>query len=164
MYKRQVVRGTVEGEHVLAQAVAQPGRLGVAAEQVGVLACLLYTSDAADERWIAGTMVLWAPVVLIVVSSPVRWLESLLRSEGAQHTAVSRDAELTQLEEVTARIAAVAWVVSMTSMVLLLVHHPVSNQGAVAIAVTLLASVVLVVVAVVRRLEGRRLPLRLGRG
>ena len=108
-------------------------------------------------------MVLWAPVVLIVVSSPVRWLESLLRSEGAQHTAVSRDAELTQLEEVTARIAAVAWVVSMTSMVLLLVHHPVSNQGAVAIAVTLLASVVLVGFAAARRLEGRRWPLRSGR-
>lgn len=119
--------------------------------------------SAADERWIAGTMVLWAPVVLIVVSSPVRWLESLLRSEGAQHTAVSRDAELTQLEEVTARIAAVAWLVSMTSMVLLLVHHPVSNQGAVSIALTLLASVVLVVVAVARRLEGRRRPMRSGR-
>ena len=108
-------------------------------------------------------MVLWAPVVLIVVSSPVRWVETLLRTEGAQHTAVSRDAELTQLEEVTARIAAVAWVVSMVSMVLLLVHHPVSSQGAVAIGVTIAVSAVLVVIAAARRLVGSRGSVRLAR-
>jgi len=44
-----VVRGTVEGEHVLAQAVAQPGRLGVAAEQVGVLAHLHHVVPTGDQ-------------------------------------------------------------------------------------------------------------------
>jgi hypothetical protein len=106
---------------------------------------------AADERWIAGTMLIWAPVVLIVVSSPVRWLESLLRTEGATHAAVSRDAELTQLEDVTARMASVAWLVSVVAMILLLVHHPISSQGRVAVIGVTVVSAVLAIVALVQR-------------
>ena len=108
---------------------------------------------AADERWIAGTMALWAPVVLLVVSSPVRWLESLLRTEGARHTAVSHDKELTQLEEITARIASAAWLVSAAAMVILLVHHPVSNQGLVAVIAVLVVSGGLFVHALTRRIS-----------
>jgi hypothetical protein len=111
---------------------------------------------AADERWIAGAMALWAPVVLLVVSSPVRWLDSLLRSEGANHTAVSRDRELTQLEEITARVATGAWLVSAAAMIILLVHHPVSNQGAVGVVVVLVASGGLFLLALARRLKARR--------
>ncbi|MDP2289701.1 MAG: hypothetical protein Q8M22_00840 [Actinomycetota bacterium] len=114
------------------------------------------TISAADERWIAGTMALWAPVVLLVVSSPVRWLETLLRTEGAQHTAVSRDHELTQLEEVTARIASVAWVVSVAAMILLLVHHPISRQGGIAVFAALAVSSGLFIVLLLRFLAVRR--------
>jgi len=109
-----------------------------------------------DERWIAGVMAIWAPTVLIVVSSPVRWLESMLRTEGAQQTAVSRDAELTQLEDVTARITAVAWLASIAAMVRLLVHYPISNQGAVAVGVVLAVSAALSLVVMVRRISARR--------
>jgi len=109
------------------------------------------TISAADERWIAGVMSLWAPTVLIVVSSPVRWLESLLRTEGAQHSAVSRDKELTQLEEVTERVAGVSWVVSVAAMVVLLVHHTVSTQGTVAVSAALAGSGALALVAIDRR-------------
>jgi hypothetical protein len=118
------------------------------------------TVSAADQRWIAGTMLIWAPVVLIVVSSPVRWLESLLRSEGATHSSVSRDAELTQLEDVTARVAGVAWVVSMTAMIVLLVHHPVSSQGRVAVVGVIAVSVGATVVALVQRYGHRVLAKR----
>ena len=100
-----------------------------------------------------------APTVLIVVSSPVRWLESLLRTEGAQHTAVSRDAELTQLEDVTARFATVAWAVSVAAMLRLLVHYPISQQGGVAVAVALVVSAAMFVMVMYRRIAGRR-PLR----
>jgi hypothetical protein len=89
-------------------------------------------ATAADQRWIAGILLIWAPVVLNVVSSPVRWLESLLRTEGAMKAAV-RDHELTQLEDVTARVAGVAWLVSMIGMIVLLVHHPISSQGRVGV-------------------------------
>jgi hypothetical protein len=114
------------------------------------------TVSAADQRWIAGTMLIWAPVVLIVASSPVRWLESLLRTEGAKHSGVSHDAELTQLEDVTARMALVAWVVSMASMVMLLVHHPISSQGRIASGGAIVGSVVLAVIAFAPRWRSRR--------
>ncbi|HAP75902.1 MAG TPA: hypothetical protein DCR14_07440 [Acidimicrobiaceae bacterium] len=110
--------------------------------------------SAADERWIAGTMLLWAPIVLIVVSSPVRWLQSLLRSEGAERTGMQRDAELTRLETVTARVGFVTHLVSLVAMVLLLVHHPVSGQGTVAVVAVLALSSVLVGVALVQRYAG----------
>jgi hypothetical protein len=110
---------------------------------------------AADERWIAGTLLLWAPVVVLAVSSPVRWLESLLRTEGARQYSVIRDHELTQLEEVTARIAGVAWVLSMIAMVTLLRHHSISSQGRVMVMVVMAVSVVLTGVWLMRRFGAR---------
>ena len=101
-----------------------------------------------SERWIAGAMLVWAPLALIVVASPVRWLEKLLRSEGAQKTTVAR--ELTELEEVTARIVTVAWVCAMAAMVLLLVHQSVSTQGKVAVVSVMLVSTVSFAAAVTR--------------
>ena len=83
---------------------------------------------AADQRWIAATMAIWAPAVLLVVSSPVHWLASLLRADGAAHTAVERDIELTHLERVTGRIGSVAWVASYAAAIVLLVEYPVSSQ------------------------------------
>lgn len=115
---------------------------------------------AADQRWIAGTMLIWAPVVLIVVSSPVRWLESLLRTEGATHSGVSHDAELTQLEDVTARVSAVAWSVSVVAMITLLVHHPISSQGRVAAVAALLVSTGLAATALVQRWQHKHGGLR----
>jgi len=112
------------------------------------------TVTAADQRWIAATFLIWAPAVLIVVSSPVRWLESLLRSEGAAHSGI-RDPELTQLEDITAKVSFVAWAVSMAAMVTLLVHHPVSSQGRAATAVVIVVSVLLAGVAFSRRWRRR---------
>ena len=102
-----------------------------------------------SERWVAGVMLLWAPIALIVVSSPVRWLESLLRSEGAQHTTVARDRELTELEEVTGRIVTVTWACAMVAMVRLQVHLSISHQGRIACIAVLAVSTVLFVSAVV---------------
>ena len=96
---------------------------------------------AADERWIAGAMLLWAPAVMMMASAPVRWLDTLLRSEGATRHAASRDPELTQLEDITARVAVLTWLLAGVAMVLLLVHHPVSHQGAVATVVVMVGSV-----------------------
>jgi hypothetical protein len=100
------------------------------------------TVSAADQRWIAATFLIWAPAVLIVVSSPVRWLESLLRSEGAAHSGI-RDPELTQLEDVTAKVSLVVWVVSAASMATLLIHHPISSQGRIGAYGAIVVSVVL---------------------
>jgi hypothetical protein len=47
-----------------------------------------------------------------------------------------------RLEDLTARVTVGVWGVSVASMVVLLVHHPVSRQGAVAVVVVMVASVV----------------------
>ena len=112
------------------------------------------TVTAADQRWIAATFLVWAPAVLIVVSSPVRWLESLLRSEGAAQSGI-RDPELTQLEDVTAKVSFVAWIASVASMVTLLVHHPISSQGRIATVGVIIGSGVLAVVAFLQRWRRR---------
>lgn len=111
--------------------------------------------SSADERWIAGSMLLWAPVVMIVVSSPVRWIESLLRSEGALDAGVGRDPELTRLEDVTSRFALATWILAAVAMAALLVHHSVSEQGRVAVVLTIVVSVALAVVAVRQRMTVR---------
>jgi len=97
---------------------------------------------AADERWIAGVLLVWAPVVLLVVGAPVRWLERLLKAEGARHTALGNDRELTQVEDVTARVALVTWLVSGAAAIGLLVDHPVTTQGRIALIVVLIGSTI----------------------
>jgi hypothetical protein len=113
------------------------------------------TVSAADQRWIAATFLIWAPVVLIVVSSPVRWLQSVLRTEGATQSGVSRDPELTQLEDVTAKVSLVTWLVSVASMITLLVHHPISSQGRIATVVVILGSGGLACMAFLQRWRAR---------
>jgi hypothetical protein len=106
--------------------------------------------SAAGERWIAGTMALWAPIAIIVVSSPVRWLERLLRTEGAEHTAVRNDAELTQVERLTTWFAIATWVAAATATVTLLVDHPITDQGRVATIGALVVSTGLLAYALLR--------------
>lgn len=113
------------------------------------------TISAADERWIAGTLLLWAPTVLLVVSSPVRWLESMLRSEGAAEHAVSRDRGLTRLEDFAARVTVGVWCLAVASMIVLLVHHPVSHQGAAAVIAVMVGSIVGFLVVFARRWQTR---------
>jgi hypothetical protein len=108
---------------------------------------------AGDQRWIAATMAIWAPAVLLVVSAPVHWLTSLLRADGAAHTAVERDHELTHLERVTGRIASVAWVASFAAAIVLLVEYPVSRQGTWAVCAALVVSAELAFLALRRRLR-----------
>lgn len=106
--------------------------------------------SVASERWIAGAMLVWAPLALIVVASPVRWLEKLLRSEGAKGATVARDPELTELEEVTGRIVTVAWACAMTAMVMLLVHHSITDQGRLAVIAVMAGSTAAFATAVAR--------------
>ena len=103
----------------------------------------------ADQRWIAGAMLLWSPVVLFAVAAPVRWLESMLRDDGAARSGVGADPELTQLEDVTNRLAVLGWLVSAAAMVQLL--GGASLPGRVASVTALSGSLVMVVAALMRR-------------
>lgn len=66
--------------------------------------------------WLAGIILVWAPVVVLAVTSPVRWIERLMRDDGAPSTAVADDPELTIVEKVVLRIAAVAWLTAGVAM------------------------------------------------
>jgi len=104
-----------------------------------------------DQRWIAATMAIWSPVVVIVVTAPVRWLQDLLRAEGATGSAVSNDPEFTQVEDYAARIATITWLVSVAALLHLLISGEPSTRGLVGSLVALAASIVLGGVAATRR-------------
>lgn len=112
--------------------------------------------SAADERWIAGVLASWAPVVMFVAGSPVRWLERLLRAEGAQHTAVGNDAELTRVEDVAVRVGAISWAVAASACVLLLVDHDVTRPGRVALIAVVVATAGAVAWQLVVRLRAQQ--------
>lgn len=68
--------------------------------------------DGAESarRIVAITVMAWAPVVILAVASPVRWLERNLRStEGPIHP-LQTNPDLVLMERITAALAVVAWV------------------------------------------------------
>ena len=66
--------------------------------------------NPSDQAWLAAVVLVWAPLVVLAVTSPVRWIERAMRDDGAPSTAVADDPELTFVERVSLRIAAVGWV------------------------------------------------------
>lgn len=102
---------------------------------------------ATEEAWLAGILMAWAPAAVFAVASPVRWLESQLRSEGATHTAVSEDEDLTQVEDLTAKLALVAFAAAFAAMAVVLPRDAVNDSGRVAgVVVMVLATAALFVV------------------
>lgn len=73
--------------------------------------------DAGQEVWLAAIFLIWAPVAIVAVTSPVRWLDRQLRSEGATHVAAARDPELTRVETVTVRLALGGFAAATLAMV-----------------------------------------------
>lgn len=135
--------------------------LVIVATALASFACAAAVSDharigAADERWLAGVLLVWAPVVVLVVGAPVRWLERLLKAEGAQHAALGADRELTQVEDVTAQIAAGTWLLATIAAITLLVDHPISSQGRAASVTVIVGSAIAMALHGVRRLARRR--------
>lgn len=112
------------------------------------------TFGSGEELWLAGILVVWAPVAIAAVTSPVRWLDRQLRSEGAVHTGVSHDPELTRIEDATVRIAVVCFVAALAAMGTVLPRASISGtQRVVAIVVT--AAALIAIGEVIRRWAGR---------
>ncbi len=103
-------------------------------------------------RWIAATMVVWAPVVLFVSASPVHWLDQLLRSEGATSSGIRYDRDLTRLERVVAIVSVVVLAGGLGCAGVLLTRDP-STSGAVALAVVGVGATVAEVL-LLRRVRG----------
>lgn len=98
----------------------------------------------SDRAWLAAVVLLWAPLVVLAVTSPVRWIERAMRDEGAPSTAVADDPELTFVERVSLRIAAVGWLAAAIAMVFVLVDDTLSATARSAGIVVLAASVLAV--------------------
>lgn len=103
--------------------------------------------SAGGSAWLAGIILVWAPVVVLAVTSPIRWIERLMRDDGAPSTAVADDPELTVIERVTLRVAAVAWVTAAAAMIVGLTDDSLTSTGRWVGVIVLGASVLAVVVA-----------------
>ena len=68
------------------------------------------TIGPTEELWLVCITALWAPSLVAVVTAPVRWLDQLLRAEGATSSAAANDPELTKVERLAIWAAGVAWV------------------------------------------------------
>jgi len=82
-----------------------------------------------QDAWLAAVVLVWAPLVVLAVTSPVRWIEKAMRDEGAPSTAVADDPELTFVERVSLRIAAVAWVAAAVAMVVSIGDQATSSEA-----------------------------------
>lgn len=54
--------------------------------------------------------------MVLAVTSPVRWIERLMRDDGAPSTAVADDPEQTFVERVSLRIPAIGWLSAAIGM------------------------------------------------
>lgn len=88
----------------------------------------------------------WAPFVVLAVTSPVRWVENLMRDDGAPSTAVADDADLTHVERVALRIAAVGWVAGAVGLVVSLADEG-TGTGVQAMGICVLVGSVAAIVA-----------------
>lgn len=84
---------------------------------------------------------LWAPAVVAGVTAPVRWVETLMREDGARAAAVGADPELTYVERVALRIAVAGWLAALVAMTLTFVDDAATTTtvvwGSIAIAVSI---------------------------
>jgi hypothetical protein len=97
---------------------------------------------------LAAVVLVWAPVVVLAVTSPVRWIEKLMRDDGAPSTAVADDPDLTYVERVSLRIAAVGWIAAAVAMVVSVTDSATDNQArALGFAVLAGSSIAVIVAA-----------------
>lgn len=110
--------------------------------------------DAGQEVWLAAIFLAWAPVAIVAVTSPVRWLERQLRSEGATHVAAARDPELTRVETATVRLALGGFATSAVAMVAVVAGEGIEPVARV-VGGGVLAAAVAALAAVLRAWSGR---------
>ncbi len=96
---------------------------------------------------LAAVVLIWAPVVVLAVTSPVRWIESLMRDDGAPSTAVADDPDLTYIERVSLRIAAVGWIAAAVAMIASTTDEAVGSQAQTTGLIVVAASSIAVLIA-----------------
>jgi hypothetical protein len=101
--------------------------------------------DATQGIWLAAVVLVWVPALVFAVTSPVRWVEQTMRTDGATSSAIENDPELTFVERVLVRIAGVGYVAATGGMIAALVDGSVTTAGVVAGVCVLVVSAAAVV-------------------
>lgn len=70
-----------------------------------------------DELWLAAILAVWAAGVALAAAAPVRWVEQMLRAEGATRSGVANDAELTQVERIATWMSVATWASALGAIV-----------------------------------------------
>ena len=70
-----------------------------------------------DELWLAAILAVWAAGVALAVAAPVRWVEQMLRAEGATRSGVANDTDLTRVERIATGVAIATWALSLGAIV-----------------------------------------------
>ncbi len=97
---------------------------------------------------LAAVVLTWSPIVVLAVTSPVRWIENLMRDDGAPSTAVADDPDLTHVERVSLRIAAVAWLAAAVAMIVAITtEHPGRQAAGLGLAMLAASSIAVGVAA-----------------
>jgi hypothetical protein len=115
-----------------------------------VTALTVFAADAVvvrDDRvgldgqlWLAVIFAAWAPVAALAVSSPVRWVDDMLRAEGATARSVAADSEFARFERVVTFVGAVVLTLSAVVLVLCLVDGAGAYQAAAGVAAVVVAA------------------------
>jgi hypothetical protein len=85
-----------------------------------------------EELWLVCITALWAPSLVVVVTAPVRWLDQLLRAEGASRSAVGNDPELTKVERLAIWAASAAWLLVAVAAIAVALDDGADEGGTVA--------------------------------
>jgi hypothetical protein len=102
------------------------------------------TIGPTEELWLVCITALWAPSLVAVVTAPVRWLDQLLRAEGASRSAVANDPELTRVERLATWAAGAAWILVTVAAIAVAVGEGADEGGiAASLAVVGMAGVLL---------------------
>jgi hypothetical protein len=76
--------------------------------------------SASSELWLAAVFAFWASFVVVAVGAPVRWIDQLLRSEGAARTGISKDREFTTIERMGIVAGTFVWSLAVVEVIFVL--------------------------------------------
>jgi hypothetical protein len=113
-----------------------------------------------DVQWVAAILALWAPAVVVTVTSPVHWLIRILKSDEGSMALVRDDRELTHFEDIVVRVAVIGWLASIAALALSAADPAGSTAGDRTTLVVAVASGVALVIGMVRW-DGTRVVRRL---
>ncbi len=97
---------------------------------------------ATAELWFISIIACWAPAIVFVVGSPVRWVDNLLRAEGATVASVASDREFNAIERITILAAIIGFTLATSSMIATLITQRVTRLTTATVIATIVGAAV----------------------